>query len=183
MKRVTLLFACIALSGTAAAADRIAGPLILEETQESPLGLYGVALPLANGQVPMLENPQAPSAVPHLWTDLDALLTQDALDTVVFPGEGHSGAITRLDAPGHCLYSLGSAGPAGAKVLWFDLGEGSPACTTWQNQGEGRIADLSATSTSWLTYVRYGSSPGYLVVVPQAPSVGVRTDLMVDLTP
>lgn len=183
MKRVTLLFACMAFSGAAVAADRIAGPLILEETVESPLGLYGVALPLANGQVPMLVNPQGPAQVPHLWTDLDALLAQDALDTVVFPAEGQRGAITRLEAPGQCLYSLGSIAPSGLKVLWFDLGEDSPDCTLWQNEGEGRIVSLSTSTKSWLTYMRHGSSPGYLVTVPRTPVVRIRTDLMVERVP
>lgn len=183
MRRISLLLACMALSGTAVAADRIAGPLILEETQENPLGLYGITLPLGNGQVPMLVNPQAPAQVPHLWTDLGALLAQQALDTVVFPADGQSGPITRLDAPGQCLYNMAPASPSGSKVLWFDLGEGSPVCTLWQNDGQGRIVDISSTSRSWLTYLRYGSSPGYLVSVPQAPNVVVRTDLMVELTP
>lgn len=100
----------MALSGTAVGADRIAGPLLLEETQEGPLGLYGITLATSNGQVPMLENPQAPAQVPHLWTDLGSLLAQDALDTVVFPAEGRSGPITRLEAPGQCLYNMAPAG-------------------------------------------------------------------------
>lgn len=181
MKRVTLLLACIALSGAAVAADRIAGPLILEETVESPLGLYGVALPLANGQVPMLVNPQGPAQVPHLWTDLDALLAQDALDTVVFPAEGRSGAITRLGEPGQCLFNLGWSG---AKVLWLDAGADPSICTVWQNEGDGRIVDRSiAGKASWLTYQRYGSNPGYLVTWGHEPAMRIRTDLMLELTP
>lgn len=184
MKRISLLLTCIALtalSGTVAAADRIVGPLILEELQQSPLGLYGVAGPLPNGQVPMLVNPQGPAQAPHLWTDLDALLAQGELDQVVFPGEGLSGPITRLDAPGQCLRSVVSSS-SGTKVWWEDEGEGSPYCTVWQNQS-GQIIDLSSPRQQWLTYLPGGSNPGYLVSSRKESTMRVRTDLMVDLAP